>query len=46
MNKNAQVAPTSAINGIVIHHSVTTDNPTKTNAVNPIPILNLVTLDR
>ncbi len=46
INKNAHVPPTKAINGIAIHHSVTKDNPTKTNVVQPILILNFVILDR
>jgi hypothetical protein len=45
INKNAHVAPTSDINGIAIHHSVTNDNPTNTKVVQPIPILNLVILE-
>ena len=46
INKNAHVAPTSDINGIAIHHSVTNDNPMKTKVVLPTPILNFVTFER
>ena len=46
MNKNAHEHPTIAINGIAIHQSVIIDNPTNTNVVHPIPILNFVTFER